>query len=105
MKQLPVVDINRGDGAVGIFQESLVADDVHYRKAVTRTVAVNAADDRSLPGIPFHLLHIEIPLFLRGDCLPLALVTVFFGYTRYTIWNFLITRLFSSRFLISGLQL
>ena len=63
MKQLPIVEGNTGDGAVGILQKSLVAYNVHYRKAVTRFVAVNAADHWLLFVILSHL-HIICPLFV-----------------------------------------
>ena len=57
MEQLPVVDVNTHDGAVGIFQEGLVANNVHHYKTAARFVAVNAADNR-LSGLQFHV-HIN----------------------------------------------
>jgi hypothetical protein len=48
LKQIPVVFVNGGDSAVGVFQEDFLANDVHDHKTATRLVAVDAADGRSL---------------------------------------------------------
>ena len=66
MKLLPVPGVNAGDGAVGIFQQGLAANDVHHHKTATRLVAVDAADDRLLFGMLFHI-HFDVPLLLRSD--------------------------------------
>ena len=66
MKLLPVPVVNAGDGAVGIFQQNLAANDVHHHKTATRLVAVDAADDRLLFRMLFHI-HFDVPLLLRGD--------------------------------------
>jgi hypothetical protein len=66
MKLLPVPVVNAGDDAVGIFQQNLAANDVHHHKTATRLVAVDAADDRLLFGMLFHI-HFDVPLLLRGD--------------------------------------
>ena len=66
MKLLPVPVVNAGDGTVGIFQQNLAANDVQHHKTATRLVAVDAADDRLLFGMLFHI-HFDVPLLLRGD--------------------------------------
>ena len=66
LKLLPVLDLNSGDGAAGIFQQNLAAHDVHHHKTATRLVAVDTADNRLLFGMLFHI-HIDVPLLLRDD--------------------------------------
>ena len=66
MKLLPVPGVNAGDGAVGVFQQNLVANNVQHHKAATRLVVVDAPDDRSLIGMLFHI-HFDVPLLLRGN--------------------------------------
>lgn len=66
LKLLPVADINTGDGAVGVFQQNLVTNEVQHQKTAARFVVVDATDDRSLTEMLFQL-HIDVPLLLRGD--------------------------------------
>jgi len=66
LKLLPVAGVNTGDGPIGVFQQNLVANDIQYHKTATRLVAVDAADDRLLFGMLFHI-HFDAPLILRGD--------------------------------------
>jgi hypothetical protein len=66
MKLLPVAVVNACDGAIGVFQKNLGANDAHHHKTATRLVAVDAADDRLLFGMLFHI-HFDVPLLLRGD--------------------------------------
>ena len=52
MQRLPVVDVNRRDGAIGVFQQNLVAYYIHHRKTAARPIAVNATDNRLLCVLP-----------------------------------------------------
>jgi hypothetical protein len=80
LKLLLVPRVNTGDGAVGILQQNLVANDIQHHKTATRLVVVDAPDERSLIGMLFHI-HIDVPLLLRGNSEPRALVTVLFEHT------------------------
>jgi|GEM_PF-4671665 len=80
MKLLPFPVVNACNGAVGIFQKNLAANDVHDHKTATRLVAVDAADDRLLLGMLFHI-HFDVPLILRGDREYQTLVAVCFEHT------------------------
>jgi hypothetical protein len=63
---LPVVGINSGDRAIGIFQEDLVIYDIHHYKTATRLVAVDATDTRLLFGM-LSRIHSDVPSPLRGN--------------------------------------
>ena len=63
LKLLPVLCVDTGDGAAGIFQQNLVAYDLQYDKTAILPIVINAPDNRSLIGVLFHV-HLEVPLLV-----------------------------------------